>query len=100
MSKALEIAKALVDFVVSQTLHAFSAELLNVERRHDRTENHRPSQRRLIQLFLTGKISHQASGKSITCARWIENRLERVGRDREVFCGREHSRAVFTSFHD
>src|SRR5260370_30149128 len=100
MSKAFEISEALIDLVLRQPLDSLSPELFNIERGHDRPEDHRSSQRALVQLFLTRKVTHQATRKRIASAGRIKNRFERVSRNREILVLREHCGAVLSALYN
>ncbi len=89
MRHLLERSEALVDFVMSQPAHALGAKLFHVERRHHRSENHRAPHRRFIQFFLAREITHKTARKRVAGAGWIEDRLERVGWNREIVHARE-----------
>src|SRR5215831_1592962 len=98
--KALEVAEPLIDFIMSQPAHSFSPKLLDVERGHHRSKNHRAPQRPLVQLFLAREITHQAAGESVACAGRIKNRLQRVSGNREVLVFGKHGGTIFSAFYD
>src|SRR5712692_676975 len=100
MRESLEIAEALVDLFVREALHAFSAELFNVERGHHRPEDHRPAQSSFVQFFLACQIAHQPARKGIARASWIKDRFERIGRNRKVSSFSKHRSAVFSALHN
>ena len=85
---------------MSQLLYALSAKLFHVERSHHRSENHRSPHRRFVELVLAGKIAHKTSGKCVSGASGIKNRLERVGGDCKITVVGEQCGAVFATLYD
>src|ERR1051325_11971117 len=62
---AFEGAEAFIDLFVRQTLHALGAELFDIERSHDRAEDHRAPQRRFVTRLLTVEITHEAARERV-----------------------------------
>src|ERR1700694_5682803 len=100
MRESFEIAEALVDLFMREALHAFSAELFNVERGHHRPEDHRPPQSSFVQFFLARQIAHQPARKGIARACWIKDSLQRICGYRKVSILSKHRGAVLASFHN
>src|SRR6185369_6707070 len=84
MCHELESMKTIVDLGMSQTADAFSAKLLDVERRHHGAKDHCASHRAFVQIFLARQVSHKTTRKRVAGASWIKHRFERVSGNREV----------------
>src|SRR5688572_2022541 len=84
VSHFLELVKAFVDLVVSQLLNTRSSKLLNIERRHHRSENHCATHCSVVQRRLTGQVTHEATGKRVACSGRIKHRLQWISRNCEI----------------
>ena len=100
MRHSFEVAEALIDLRVIQLVDALGSELLDVERRHHGSVDHRSTQRLIVDLFLAREISHESAGECVTCTRGIENGLERIRGRREIIVFCEKRRTVFSALDD
>src|SRR5688572_494119 len=100
MRHALEIPEPLIDLRIVEAINTFGAEPLDVERSHHRTINACSPHRLVGDLFLACEITHESAGKSVACARRVENAFEWISRRREeaIFC--EQRRAIFPALDD
>src|SRR5215208_5505930 len=84
MRHPFETVKTVVNLGMRQAFDSLGAKLLHIKRRHHRTKNHCSSHRAFIQRVLARQVTHETSGKRITGASRIKNRLEWIRRNRKI----------------
>ena len=98
MRHRLERLEPLVDLWVIESIDAFRAKFLDVERRHHRTVNHRPPHRFRSDLILRSEIAHEPAGERIARTGRVKDAFERIRRHNEVAVFGEQRRSVLAAF--
>src|SRR5574341_1538179 len=96
-----ECEEPVLDLAPLEPLEPLQREVLDGERGHGGSADHRPPERGWIRGVLLREVPHEPAGKGVPRPGRIEDRFEREGGREEVLAARDQERAVLAALdHD